>query len=270
MFAQVLPAFRRTRLARSLLVVLTGGLTAVFLALGVTASQAAAPGPVHAGNTYGWYYHHNVFRQEFIGHLPKYWHRHGKGKVRTQHGMITLETHTGTLSATLTGHAHRTGRWEVRLRSKRYETAHANYKVATELVPARSAYHCGAQNVGLEKYRLGSHETRFYSRTLQNFNFNAGKAMSLHNDQWHTFAVEVTKKHISWFIDAHVVRTERRPEALSGIPLTLRFSLVATPGHTMNHSRMQADWMRYWSYNRPSTKSIKAPRMTKGTFTQAC
>ena len=42
--------------------------------------------------------------------------------------------------------------------------------------------------------------------------------MNLGNDRWHTFAVEVTKSHISWFVDAHVINTERRAEALSGGP----------------------------------------------------
>jgi hypothetical protein len=259
---------RRTRLLRTGVL---GVLASLLLGLVATTAVAAVPGPIHAGNTYGWYWDHNVQRQEFHGSLGPAWHRHGSGTVRNQHGMITLETRRGTLSATFTGHAHRTGRWEVRLRSRRYETGHTDYRVVSELVPARSgASHCGAQNIGLESYAPGHHAARMYDRTLADNAFHARRRMTLHNDQWHTFAVEVTPRHISWFIDARVVHTERRPAALSGIPLAFRFSLVATPGHRMNLTRLQADWMRYWSYNRPSTRSIKAPGLQRGTYADAC
>jgi len=231
---------------------------------------AAVPGPIHAGNTYGWYYKNNVERHEFHGRLPAYWHRHGAGDVRDQHGMITLETHKGSLQATLTGHSHTTGRWEVRLRSRAYQRQYADYSVVTELVPAKGPQHCGAQDVGLESYRTGHKLARMYDHTLTSNNFHASKGMRLHNDQWHTFAVEVTHTHISWFVDAHVVRTERRPAALAGVPMKFRFALEGTPGKRMNQTRLQADWMRYWTYNRPSTKSIKAPEMHKGTYRKAC
>ncbi|GAB2979460.1 LamG domain-containing protein [Nocardioides montaniterrae] len=271
MFSAHPPQTNGTRAPKSLRAAFVLLLATVLATAGIAASESAVPGPIHAGNTYGWYHHNNVWRQEFVGGLPSFWHRHGRGTVRTQHGMITLETSHGTLSATLTGHAHRYGRWEVRLRSRRYEEKYTNYKVATELIPARAAgYHCGAQNIGLENYRLGTRRAHLYTRTLPNLEFAAKHRMHLRNDQWHTFAVEVTKSHISWFIDAHVVRTERRDAALSGKLMTFRFSLIGTPGKRMNHSRLQADWMRYWTYNRPSTKSIKAPQLVRGTYDKAC
>lgn len=245
-------------------------LASVLIALVASPPAVAVPGPIHAGNTYGWYYDHNVDRQEFHHRLPAYWHRRGAGIVRNQHGMITLETHRGSLQATLTGHSHETGRWEVRLRSRRYERSFADYRVVTELVPAKGGSHCGAQSIGLEGYRTGRGRAWLYDRTLPDHNFHASKPMTLHNDQWHTFAAEVTHHHISWFVDAHVVRTETRPAALAGIPLKFRFALEGVPGKRMNLTRMQADWMRYWTYNRPSTKSIKAPRMHETRYRRAC
>jgi len=243
--------------------------------LGVTLlpalSMAQEPGPIHAGNTYGWY-RSDLWRQEFKAGKPPYWHKKGRGTVRTQHGMLTLNTtRRGSVSATLAKPGHRIGRWEIRLRSKRYETAHANYRVVTELIPAGSRdQHCGGRDIGLENYRLGSDRAKFYIHTMPDNSFRAFKGRNLANDRWHTFAVEVTHRHISWFVDARVVRTERRDAALSGVPLTVRFAMRAVPGKVMNRSRMQMDWLRYWDYDTPSKKSIRAPRTERTTFNGAC
>jgi hypothetical protein len=241
------------------------------LTLVPTTSHAQEPGPVHAGNTYGWY-HDGVWRQEFKGAKPAYWHKQGRGSVRTQHGMLTLNTtRRGSVSATLAKPGHATGRWEIRLRSKRFESGHANYRVVSELVPAGGRdQHCGGQDVSLEGYRIGSDRAHFAIRTLPDNAFTAVKGRNLGNDRWHTWAVEVTRSHISWFVDAHVVRTERRKAALSGVPLTVRFAMEAVPGRTMNSSRMQMDWMRYWPARSPSKKSIAAPQTTQSTYAGAC
>ena len=94
--------------------------------------------------------------------------------------------------------------------------------------------------------------------------------MNLGNDRWHTFAVEVTRSHISWFVDAHVVSTERRSQALSGVPSTVRFAMVGEPGKRMNVSRMQMDWLRYHTLRKPNRKSIAAPAPTAGRTHAAC
>jgi hypothetical protein len=231
-------------------------------------AHAQEPGPIHAGNTYGWYRGNSLTRYEFIGRTDSFWKVRGAGVVRNQHGMLTLNTtRKGSVSATLDRAGHAYGRWEMRLRAKRYSSAAANYQVMTELVPAgKRKQHCGGQNISLESYRLGSNRAKFYIHTLPRNTFHAFRGMNLGNDRWHTFAVEVSKTHISWFVDAHVVNTERRPAALSGVPLTVRFTMKAAPGKTMNKSRMQMDWLRYWGYQHPTRKSIKAPQTTPGRF----
>jgi len=238
---------------------------------GVDSARAEEPGPIHAGNTYGWY-RSDLWREEFIGPTKSFWQVQGPGVVRTQHGMLTLNTaRRGSVSATLDRAGHRTGRWEIRIRSRRYETGHTNYKVVTELIPAGTRdQHCGGLDIGLENYKLGTNNAKFYIHTLPNNSFRAFKARNLANDRWHTFAVEVTENHISWFVDAQVVRTERREAALSGVPFTVRFTMRAIAGHRMNRSRMQMDWLRYWTADTPNTKSIEAPRTELTTFHQAC
>ena len=233
------------------------------------AHHAQPPGPVHAGNTFGWY--PVARRDEFIGPLQSVWHKRGRGVVKTKNGMLTLISGRGSLSATQDIPGHRTGRWEIRWKSKQYGTSGTPYTVRTELVPAgQRKQYCGARNIALESYTHGHGKAHFYIHNLPNLSFNAGKTGHFGGDSWHTFAVEVTPKHISWFVDAHVIRTERRPDAYSGVPLTVRFSLNAVPGQVMNPTRMQMDWLRYWTLAKPDDRSIDAPAPVAGTYAKAC
>jgi hypothetical protein len=235
------------------------------------ADHTGVPGPIHAGNTWGWY-QYGVFRQEFVGGVPRFWHKHpGTGNVREQHGMLTLNTGPRrTTSATLGLRGHRTGRWEIRMRARRYEFKHRNYQVLTELIPAGRPEHCGAQNIGIESFRLGKNTVKHFIHTLPDHTYRAFKGRNMGTDRWHTFAVEVARTHISWFVDAHIITTERRPAALRHVPLTLRFSLRAKPGKRMNRSRMQMDWMRYWSMRAKNERSIQAPQTTASTWNGGC
>jgi hypothetical protein len=234
--------------------------------------NGAEPGPIHAGNTFGWW-KSLVWREEFHGTMAKYWKVDGPGVVQHQNGMLTLNTtESGSVSATLDREGVTTGRWETRLVSRRYGTGGANFRVLTELVPADpDAYHCGAQNIALNSYKIGKSTARFHIRTLPDNEFRGRvTGMDLGKDKWHTYAVEVKPKRISWFVDAHVIRTERRDAALSGIPVTVRFTMQDVPGETMNQSRMQMDWLRHWSTETPPTKSVAAPRTNRGTYDAAC
>ena len=253
---------------------------AVLIPLAITLSPPTAtadhagddPGPIHAGNTFGWW-KSLVYREEFHGSMAKYWKVDGPGVVQHQNGMLTLNTtDSGSVSATLDRKGATTGRWETRLRSRRYGTGGENFRVLTELVPADpKAYHCGAQNITLNDYRIGRKTVQFHIGTLPDniFRGHVGK-MDLGKDEWHTYAVEVKPKRISWFVDAHVIHSERRNSALSGVPLTVRFTMQAVPDETMNPSRMQMDWMRHWSTKTPNTKSVVAPKTERGTYADAC
>lgn len=238
-----------------------------------TADHAGAePGPIHAGNTFGWW-GSLVYREEFHGGLASYWDVEGPGVVQHQNGMLTLNTtDAGTVSATLDRKGAKTGRWEVRLRSRRYSTEGETYRVLTELVPAApDNFHCGALNIALNDYKIGRSVARFHIRNLPDHQYRGQvTGIDLSMDRWHTYAVEVTPRRISWFVDAHVIHSERRDNALSGVPLTVRFTMQAVPDATMEPSRMQMDWLRYWSLDAPNTKSTKAPRTDHGTYKDAC
>ena len=196
----------------------------------------------------------------------------GPGAVRTQHGMLTLNTATkGSVSAQMTIPGRAYGRWETRLRQRQYGHKHAPYRVLTELVPmTRLGEGCGEQNIALNKFKMGDNEVNFYIRTRPDNLFQASLKRGLGQDQWHTYAVEVTPKRVSWFVDSHVIRTETRPEALSHRKFQVRFTMQAVKGKRMNKARMQMDWLRYWTLQAKNERSTKAPLTKKTTYTLAC
>lgn len=265
--------FRKT-LATGLAVVLGLSLGAASGTPPATADHTGGPpGPVHAGNTFGWYGHGGlIYDETFVGPLASRWKVEGPGVVRNQHGMLTLNTaRRGTVSATLERPGQATGRWETRLRSKVAGQKHADYVVLTELVPVKdTAERCGEQNIALNRYRLGTKALGFYIRTRPDHMYTTQVKRSLGQDQWHTYAVEVTPKRISWFVDGHVITTERRPAALSGVEFQVRFTMQARKGKQMNRARMQMDWLRYWSLKAPNERSTDAPQANHTTYKRAC
>ena len=94
--------------------------------------------------------------------------------------------------------------------------------------------------------------------------------MALRDNQFHTYAIEVTRTHISWFVDTKVIRTERRSEARTGAAYNIRFRLQATPGASMRQGRMQMDWVRYYDLERKNAKSISAPHLRHTSYARAC
>jgi hypothetical protein len=257
--------YRSGRLVTALL--LTAGLTVP----AASTAGAEPPGPVNAGNTFKW----GVAKVDYdfkqrLSHRA--WHTSG-GHVGTQHGMLTLEAgRHGTVTATENVPGRKLGRWEIRLRSASYGGRGADYRVTTELVPGRGRdQHCGGRNVALESYVPQGGKVQHYVRSGPDLDYGTTKRhVGLRDNQWHTFAVEVTRQRISWFVDAKVVSSERRGAALSGTPFALRFRLEGRAGQRMTPTRMQMDWARYWTLERPNQRSTKAPALDRGTYGSAC
>lgn len=232
---------------------------------------------VHAGATYGWY--PVAQRYEFKGghRAPRPWHKAGRGKLFQTNGMLTLVAPRGRASGTRTiwtGVGYRKGRWEVRMRTARETAGNTDYRVVLSLVPtSKRQRHCGAQDIDFLDYTpKKAHTANFNIHTLPDRRFAASERLSrkVGGDQWHEFAVEVTGNHISWFIDAHVVRTERRPAALSGAKYTMQAALVPEAGQRMNKTRLQLDWARYWTMHKKSKKSVKAPATAQKRYPYSC
>jgi beta-glucanase (GH16 family) len=234
------------------------------------ASAWVPPNPTNAGKIFRW--GNKQWGDEFKTALASTWQVSRPGLVRNQHGMLTLDTAgTGaTVYATYTGHNRTYGRWEARVRGRQYGTGGQPYTVHWELVPSSQPYHCGAGNLTLSQFTLGKNTAEMHVRNLPGADFSASRWMYLSDNEFHTFAVEVTPDHVSWFVDTKVIRTERRPAALAGVPLMPRFRVQGVDGAKMNRGRMQMDWMRYYTLARKNAKPITAPQLTQSTNTSAC
>jgi len=136
-------------------------------------------------------------------------------------------------------------------------------------VPTKAS-HCGGGGLVLSDYALNGRRARVHVRNLPRHDFTTAKRMALRDNEFHTFAVEVTRHHISWFVDTKVIRTEKRPEARTGAAYNVRFRLQAARGKAMRQGRMQMDWVRYYTLERKNAKSIKAPALHHTSYAGAC
>jgi hypothetical protein len=235
------------------------------------ASSWVPPNPTNAGKIFQW--GNKAWGDEFVTPLQSMWQASRPAMVRDQHGMLTLDAPKATginVIATLLNHNQQYGRWEARVRSRQYGTGGTPYQLYWELVPKTGAYHCGARDIVLASHTLGRNTAWMHARNLPNSDFLAGKALQLSDNEFHTYAVEVTPDHISWFVDTKVIRTERRPEAMRAADYAVRFRLQSIPGKQMRQGRMQMDWVRYYTLARKNAKPITAPQLDRGTYAGAC
>jgi len=254
------------------------GPTAHATSLRMTAAGTATnAGKVHRWGLSQW---HDGFTEAHLSRTWKVYRGTGAGgrghyrprQVNLQHGMLTINGAAGASSgaAEVLDHGHPYGRWETRLRSKQYTTSGHPYRVVAALAPAGDRpRHCGAQEIDFSRFTIGSRQAHTEIRNLPNVLDYSAKRLDPRG--WHDYAVEVTKTHISWFVDGRVVMTDRRRAALSGLPLSVVFRLEATHDSGMRRSRMQMDWIRYYTLARgDSTSGLRAPAPHRSTYTGAC
>jgi glycosyl hydrolase family 16 len=235
------------------------------------ASSWVPPNPTNAAKIFRW--GNKQWGDEFVTPLQSMWRPSRPAMVRDQHGMLTLDAPAGApknVIVTLLNHNRQYGRWEARVRSRQYGTSGTPYTLYWELVPRTGGYHCEAHNLMLATYPLGTNTATMHLRKLPDTDFSAGVNTPLSDNEFHTYAVEVTRDHVSWFVDTKVIRTERRAAALSAENYAMRFRLMGQPGAQMRQGRMQMDWARYYTLERPNAKSIEAPQLTQGTYAGAC
>ena len=199
----------------------------------------------------------------------------GAGRVGKHNGQLRLDsgrrlTRTadgdfGTTRATLSGNASAYGRWETRLRIKTFETGSKDYDIVLELVPEKASdYECGRQNITIARYDGAAARMSFgvnagttrWSRTI--------KAPSLAKSI-PAFAVEVAKDHIAWFVDGSPVGVVKSKDAVSDVPMTMRFSLVGDASEHKN-TAAYSDWQRHFGIAE-GTQVKKGPSLTRSALT---
>jgi hypothetical protein len=228
--------------------------------------------PTNAAKVFRWGL--EAWEEEAEGRrLDQHWRSNHPGLVDSQVGMLTIAANarTNVVRVRPTGMRAAYGRWEARVRAVELETSHKTFRFNWELVPARKGeYHCGARNIVMASYRPGTDNVVRGTVRGGGTEFAFAKKLDLRSRAWHTYAVEVTKSHVSWFVDTKVIHTEKRDAALTGVTFKPRFRIKGDAHATMNRSWMQMDWVRYYDLHRPNAKSIKAPAMHQRTYADAC
>ncbi|WP_246416003.1 family 16 glycosylhydrolase [Nocardioides luti] len=223
--------------------------------------------PTNAAKVFRWGL--EDWRQEFeTGSLSDHWHTSVDDAIGQQQGMLTIKaaSDSGTVRVWPDDQSATTGRWESRVRAFEKTTDGTPYRFTWELVPV-GADACQALTIVLASYVPGDEVATGSVTTLPDHQFTFSRKRDLRSRAWHTYAVEVTPTRISWFVDTKVMRTERRPEVLSGLEYRPQFVMEAVDGSEMRESWMQMDWVRYYTLKRPNAKPVKAPPMDLTTLT---
>ncbi len=171
---------------------------------------------------------------------------HVNGGLFLQSGSGATARHRGTTTATLDGNAQRTGRWEFRLRASADRGRAADYDVRVELVPEGSSVDaCTGPVVTVADFTMRERGMRFGVRSREGGTARVGrKAVSL-TDQPRNVAVEVGRRHVTWFYDGTVIGSVDVADL--GAPLTPRISLVGKRRSTMSPTVLTTDWQRAWT-----------------------
>jgi hypothetical protein len=228
--------------------------------------------PTNAAKVFRWGL--EEWRREFedrsVSQAEGGWRASRPGLVEQREGMLTIHATATTpdLTVEATDQSASYGRWEARVRVVEESTGGTPFTFVWELAPT-SGDSCDPNRIVLASYRPGDSRVRGEVRTATEGAFRYSRGLDLRSRAWHTYAVEVTPKRISWFVDTQVIRTERRTAALTGAAFHPQFQILGQPGVRMNTSRLQMDWVRYYDLDRPNAKSIAARRMTRGTLAAA-
>lgn len=251
----------------------------------------ARPGDSSAGLTHGWApalwdfawaYGESLTSKPNRGTDPRgKWldTSNGSGRAAKHNGGLMLDSQRefegvgdfGTTSVTMTGNPMKYGRWEAKMRLKSNERNARNYRAVIELVPARAGdRHCGAQNIMVADIPVNGSTVTVGAKALRkNRKWTRTRRLSAPQDSANFFAVEVAKRHISWFMGGRVIATLKNKAAVSDVPMTLRMSLVGAGQREMNKTQFISDWQRGYSIDR-GRRVLSGPGLKRGTHSGGC
>jgi hypothetical protein len=166
----------------------------------------------------------------------------------------------GTTRATLQGNAATVGRWEASMRVRSaYERGGRAYNIAAELVPANASdYDCGSHNIQIASISPFSQRVRFGVRSPKYRWNGTAIASTTPLARPYRVAVELSKRHITWFLNGAPIGSVTDSAAIPGVPMTLRLSLEGDGQAEMNQTSLISDWQRGFPISTaPSTVSQK-------------
>ena len=202
----------------------------------------------------------------------------GTGRAVPFNGGLVLQSklaHTGdgdlgTTTATLQGSAQKRGRWEFRLQGHAWESGPRPYRFRLELVPEGAPDGtCQAASIVVADVLVGSPGVGVGVRSQRSGStWTAWDQKALLAEAPFNMAVEVGKKHITWFRDAKPTFTLKGRRAQLGVQLVPRLSLVGQQ-EEMNGAQVDSDWQRAFSLDR-GTQVKKGRPLDKAPYADAC
>lgn len=172
----------------------------------------------------------------------------------------------GTTRAIQTGHADAYGRWEVRLRTIPLETGAQDFDVLIDLVPASaSKFACGKRNITIARWDDNGSKMTFGANAMTS-QWTKTITTPTPDKFVPAVAVEVAKKHITWFLDGQTIGSVRSRAAVTGVPLVLRMSLVGSANAEYNNTGLLADWQRSFTLAK-GTQVKNGPALAKKQLT---
>lgn len=253
------------------------------------AARASGAASATASSRYGWYptlwdytweAGQSLTSPPDVGSVRSGWWRDysdGAGRVSRQNGGLYLDSQRnnaggpgdfGTTRATLVGASQAYGRWETRLRLKSAEATAQDFTVLVELVPERPEdYACGRRNIVLAQVAAHSSTLSFGARNdTRQWTGSRTVPSLVHTSP--AVAVEVAPDHVTWFWDGRAIGTAKGRDVASGVPMTLRFSLVGDQVTEHNQTGVVSDWQRGFALDR-GTQVRSGPALRASALT-AC
>lgn len=200
----------------------------------------------------------------------------GAGRVSKHNGGLYLDSQRnrsgdgdfGTTRATLMNSARPYGRWETRLRVLSGESRASDFAIRVELVPDRAAdYACGRRNITLAEVTAYGTSVRFGAKA-DSSQWTGSKSIPSIIHSAPAMAVEVSKRHITWFWDGKPIGTVVSKKAVSDVPMTLRFSMVGDQAGEYDKTGVHSDWQRAFSLDKGKLVT-SGPKLAKSALT-AC
>ncbi|QCX26359.1 hypothetical protein [Nocardioides jishulii] len=255
-----------------------------------TATASSDGGRRHAWSTYGWgrdprfryewEYGQSLSSPPSLGSRSKgTWTESstGTGRVTLRNGGMLFASDGygsapngahGTTSATLKGAADRFGRWEVRGVTTQNSRTGRKYAMRYELVPvAQASRACGTSSIVLGESRGPGSPLTFGVRGPKGTKW--GRTLRSLPSGANSVAVQVTRKHLTWFLNGKPVGTVRAKAALPKGPMTLRLTFVGAGNKTMDSAKGQVDWARSYSLKHGKRPTSKV-RLKKGAAFGGC
>jgi hypothetical protein len=204
----------------------------------------------------------------------------GSGRAQKYNGGLSISSKRyngagpgdfGTTRATLKGNSATYGRWETALRiSSAYEREGRAYNIVAELVPARKAhYDCGRHNIEMASISPYSRHVRFGVRSPKYRWNGTALASTTPIQRPYTVAVELSRRHITWFLNGSPAGSVTDVAALPRVPMTMRLSLEGDGRAEMNQTSLISDWQRGFPLSTaPATLSRK--RLARKTAATMC